>query len=156
LHSSGNRLIQLRNSFRGVFGSDGLGIQDGLCANQAIKAFSGKAEYVQGLQASFVIHSTECNGFGFEVATKLDTKKLDLIGEVCRLNQAEAHFFSLFELIGIKAMFDRITIAGLSTAFSVQRDSFRFDRPDVRLFGRADSLITACRNASICSSSHFS
>jgi len=125
--SSGNRLINLRSSFRPVFGSDRPGIQDGLCANQAGEALGGKAEGVQGLQASFVIHLIECNGFGFEVATELYTEKLDLIREVCLLNQAEAHFFSLSELIGIKAMFNGVQIAGLSAAFTVQRDSFRLD-----------------------------
>ena len=63
-----------------------------MCANQAVEAFSGKAEGVQGLQASLVIHLIECNGFGFEVATKVYMKKLALIGEVCLLNQAEVLF----------------------------------------------------------------
>jgi hypothetical protein len=38
------------------------------------------------------IHLIECNGFDFEVATKVCTKKLDLIGEVCLLNQAGVLF----------------------------------------------------------------
>ena len=59
-----------------------------MCANQAVEAFSSKAKGVQGLQANSVSHLIECNGFGFEVTTKLYTKKLDLIGEVYLLNQA--------------------------------------------------------------------
>jgi hypothetical protein len=90
--SSGNRLINLLSSFGPVFGSDGLGIQDGLCANQAVETFGGKAECVQGLQASFIIHLIECNGFGFEVATKLYTKKLDLTCEVGLLNRLRPIF----------------------------------------------------------------
>lgn len=148
-------LSHLRGLIRPVFGADRTGIQDGLGANQAVEGFGGKAEDVQGLQASGVIHLLEGHGFGFEAATKQDTKKLDLIGEVHVLDQAEAHPFSLFEPVGIKAMLDGIPVAGLSATFTVQGNPLRFDRPDLRLIFGAGSSI-ALRIASHCISVHFS
>jgi hypothetical protein len=94
------------------------GIQNDVGANEAIEAFDGKAESVQRLLACAVIHVSEGNGFGFEEPAKLHTKKLNLIGKICLFNLTKAHFFSMFELLGVKAVFDGISIARLSSTFT--------------------------------------
>jgi hypothetical protein len=75
---------------------------------------------VQCLEASVVVHMPKCNGFGCEVTTKLDTKKLDLSGKISLRNLAETQPLSKFELVGVKTMLEGVSITGLSAAFSRQ------------------------------------
>ncbi|HEX7620225.1 MAG TPA: hypothetical protein VF359_03395, partial [Anaerolineales bacterium] len=117
---SSARVVQSGNSDGTFFRPNGFGIQDGVRTNQALEAFDGKAEGMQCLLTRVVIHVSECDGLSFEVTTKLYSKKLDLIAEICLFNLSEAHFFSKFKLVGVKTMFDGIPIAGLSATFTDQ------------------------------------